>query len=188
MSKAEAGLALISGILAIIHPTQYDMARKVKDNILKTSRCTRTLNRWGTVLTAITIISNRWTPAHRDNASRVQWYDLLTSLGTYGTASLHIRLLGIRIPNSPGTLSAFSGMAFSHTVDEIEQARVSLALYSRENVRAGADVEPAPWMSQKYYESLVGPNRHELRCRRKEVTKAEMDDLVNCLQTSQLGM
>lgn len=108
-------------------------------------------------MTALSIICNRETPYHRDTQSRMQWYDLLTSVGPYTIAPLYLSPFRFRINNPPGSMSAFSGMAMRHGVRKCARARISLAWYMRESVRAGEFVEPAGWMSQTVYRELIGP-------------------------------
>lgn len=164
MRLARDALALMDGILAIIHPAQYDMARKIKQRTTKSSaECAPVLRQWSSVFTAATIISNRESPFHRDSGSAFQWYDMLTSVGKYLEAPLFLRPIGLRIHNPPGTVCAFSGMALSHSVKEIDWARVSMALYIRENMRDFVGCNPAGWMTQSFYETLIGPERGSLR-------------------------
>lgn len=177
----------MSGILAIIHPAQYDMAYKIKMRLMESSDCENTLRKWGTVYTAATVIANRRTPYHRDNGSRVEWYDMLTSYGPYDKAPFHLEPLGLRINNPPGTICAFSGRAIRHGVRKIEQPRISLALYLRDNVRDGADVDSAGWMTQQSFEPLVGPKRGSLRPCKHQVSSEVMAELVKGLRDAKIS-
>lgn len=182
MHLARDAFALMSGILAIIHPNQYDMARLVKDHLLKTStKCAPALKQWSSVYTAVTMIANRQSPAHRDTGSRTEWYDMLTSVGKFEEAPLSLGPIGILISNPPGTVSAFSGMAFSHSVQEIDHPRLSIALYLRENMQDFAGCDPAGWMTQMHYEQLIGPKRGCLRAMPFHVTEDEIRKLVDSL-------
>ena len=143
-------------MLYIIHPAQYEMAWKVKQELLFNGSCAETLAVWPSVFTAMSVISNRETPYHRDSQSRMCWYDMLTSVGPYKDAPLYLSPLGIRIHNPPGTICAFSGMALRHGVRYTPDPRISFAMYLRENVRAGVHVLPAKWMTQSVYRRITG--------------------------------
>lgn len=108
-------------------------------------------------MTALSIICNRETPYHRDTQSRMQWYDILTSVGPYDIAPLYLSPLRFRANNPPGSICAFSGMGLRHGVRKCSSSRISLAWYMRESVRTGESVEPAGWMSQAVYKDLIGP-------------------------------
>ena len=132
------------------------MAWRAKKTMAHNNCCKDTLDMWPSVFTAMSIISNRETPFHRDSQSRMCWYDILTSVGPYNDAPVYLSPFGIRISNTPGTICAFSGMALRHAVRYTAQPRISIASYLRENVRAGAHVQPAGWMSQSVYRNITG--------------------------------
>lgn len=118
--------------------------------------CSETISRWPSVQTAISIISNRETPFHRDEKSRMQWYDMLTSIGTYSKAPLYLSPLNMRFDNLPGSVCAFSGMALRHGVRRCTGSRISIASYLRDDVREGEKVIAADWMTQKEYLPYIG--------------------------------
>ena len=155
--------ALLTGILAVINPRQYAMAKKIKDRAIRDGHCTSPLQQWASVYTAATILANRSTRYHRDLGSRYEWYDILTSFGPYVQAPLYLAPIGLRINNYPGTVCAFSGMAFSHTVRSISSSRLAMALYMREDMREGFAVPPSPFMHQHDFERYIGPDHGRLR-------------------------
>ena len=156
-------LALLTGVLAVINPRQYNMAREIKRRTMSQGYCTPVLQQWASVYTAVTILANRSTRYHRDMGSRYEWYDLLTSFGPYVQAPLYLAPIGLRINNYPGTVCAFSGMAFSHTVRSISSSRLAMALYMREDMREGFAVPPSPFMHQDDFERYIGPDHGRLR-------------------------
>ena len=149
--------AVVSGILHIIHPSQYVMARAVQKGITGRGLCREAHRIWPTVFNAVTMISNRETPFHRDSKSSSSWYDVITSVGPYDKAPLYLSPLAIRTDNRPGTVCAFSGVAHRHAVRRIVYPRVCFAWYQREDVRRGAFVDSAGYMTQKHYNDCVGP-------------------------------
>lgn len=139
------------------------MAREIKRQAMNQGHCVSPLQGWASVYTAVTILANRATRYHRDLGSRFEWYDLLTSFGPYVKAPLYLGPIGLRVNNYPGTVCAFSGMAWSHAVRTIHSSRVSMAFYIREDMREGFGVPPAPFMTQADFEQYVGPHRGRLR-------------------------
>lgn len=150
--------SIVSGVLSIIHPDQYDMGRLTHDRIIHSNTSGTTVQEWPSVYSALSIISNRKTPYHRDCHSRMPWYDSLMSIGPYGIAPLYLEPFRFRVNNPAGSLCAFSGMAIRHGVRKCMKSRISFAWYMRENVREGQDVSPAGWMRQEVYSQYVGRN------------------------------
>ncbi|KAK7680020.1 hypothetical protein QCA50_016966 [Cerrena zonata] len=150
---AHKAFPIMSGITHIIHPEQYKMGRAIQESIKRRKCTSNTIRNWPSAQTALSIISNRETPFHRDGLSRMSWYDMLTSIGPYSKAPLYLSPLALRIDNRPGTICAFSGAAIRHRVRKCNLPRISFAWYMRENVREGECIEPAGWMTQNRYQS-----------------------------------
>ena len=132
------------------------MGLKVHASMTSRGRCADTIARWPSAQTAISIISNRATPFHRDEKGRMQWYDLLTSIGTYTKAPLYLSPLNMRFDNTPGSVCFFSGMAIRHGVRKCTGSRIAIATYLRDDVREGEGITPAEWMTQTEYLPYVG--------------------------------
>ena len=156
MDQALEAWSIVSGILFITHPHQYRMGHEIHESMIRRNRCGPTISRWPSIQTAISIISNRSTPFHRDEKSQMQWYDLLCSVGEYDKAPLYLSPINVRVDNLPGSVCAFSGMALRHGVRKCSGSRISFAWYLRDDVRRGEGVEPADWMTQRYYDSYIG--------------------------------
>ena len=156
--SARDAWALLSGILSIAHPTQYDMGLKIHASMKSRGLCRDALACWPSAQTAISVISNRATPFHRDEKGRMQWYDLLTSIGPYTKAPLYLSPLDIRFDNTPGSVCLFSGMAMRHGVRKCTGSRIAIASYLRDDVRAGEKIVPAEWMTQSEYNPYIGRN------------------------------
>ncbi|KAI0070516.1 hypothetical protein K474DRAFT_1631723 [Panus rudis PR-1116 ss-1] len=158
----EAG-AIISGILRIIHPEQYRMAYEMRSELLRQDHVASTLRRWPYIFSALSLISNRETPLHRDRSGRHEWYDILISVGNYARAEFQLSSLGFRTDNTPGTLLAFSGSAIRHGAGEADGDRACYALYMRAEMQSYTHVRPAGFPSQAIFEPLIGHMRGKLR-------------------------
>ncbi|KAK7677485.1 hypothetical protein QCA50_003723 [Cerrena zonata] len=162
VSVARDPFAVVSGILAITHPQQYEMAKEMKDSMITSGNCAEALGRWPTVFTAISVITNRESPFHRDLHESWKWFDFLLSFGPYKHAPLYLANLGIRVNNPPGTICIFGGRALWHGVRRVSP-RVTLALYMRKNIQKELGIQSASWMTQQEYSNYIGPQRHNLR-------------------------
>lgn len=132
--------AIIGGILSIIHPELYSVGvaslRSIAENprsITKGHRLTEVLRVWSAPFTAITAISNRDTPYHRDNGSAHAWFDILVPVGNYENGRLELPGLGMRFKYDPGTVVALAGRVLQHGAN-CPGDRACIAYHMRENV------------------------------------------------------
>lgn len=137
---------LLGAFLRVIHPELYQTSLEAMLNLRGLPDIDLALAPWGTVFNALSIIVNRQTPEHRDSQSRSQWYDLLTTFGTYREAFLQLPGLGLEVPYPSGTLVAFSGRMIRHAVPACEGDRVCLAYYMRDAVQERLGSRAADWM------------------------------------------
>ncbi|KIK72982.1 hypothetical protein PAXRUDRAFT_179546, partial [Paxillus rubicundulus Ve08.2h10] len=86
--------AVLSAAMAIMHPDLYSMGHEAVIRLYQDlamphsddpafAEMAEMLRLWLSVFTATSVMVNCSTPFHRDHNSRVQWYDLLASIGTY---------------------------------------------------------------------------------------------------------
>ena len=163
MKRCEDASSLVSGILNIIHPSQYAMGWHIHNQLITKQICSKDILAWPSMFSALSIISNRSTPFHRDDQGGVAWYDILTSIGQYVKAPLYLSPFAFRIDNCPGTLCAFSGMSLRHGVRKCKESRISFAWYMREKIRVGEGIPAAGWMRQGWYSEVVGSSAYGLR-------------------------
>jgi hypothetical protein len=151
LSEMSETSALISAILRVMHPALYQSGRQTMMRLGQYTTLHPALKLWPSVFNAVTVLSNRKTPYHRDNYSREQWYDILTTVGPYKEATLHFPGIGVRLAYKSGTVVGFSGKILRHGVEECEGERVCLAYYMRDTVHERMGVEAAQWMKQGCY-------------------------------------
>ncbi|KAG2103990.1 uncharacterized protein F5147DRAFT_775701 [Suillus discolor] len=120
-------LATLKGDVAlrVMHPTLYwsslgtalALGLWAADNQLdEMGECLRD---WASVFTALAVICNRRSPLHRDPISRSQWFDGMTSVGTYGMGRMKMPNIGIEIVYDSGVMLAVSGRIVRHGMDEV---------------------------------------------------------------------
>lgn len=163
-------LALIGGWLLLIHPELYMAGRQVFRNLAANPTLVQEgvavleiLRLWTTPFSAYNIISNRETPYHRDNHSRAEWFDVLTTVGMYAGARLVLANLNqLEFQYDSGTVIALCGKLLRHGVDEVRGDRLCIAQYMRDNVHARVGVPAPGWVSveelSQYLEQMYCDN------------------------------
>ena len=126
---------LIGGILSILHPELYslgiDALRKLwhsSEDSDNPQRLREILSIWYTPFSAVSVISNRTTPLHRDTYGRPEWLDILVALGKYEHGRISFPGLGFDYKYNSGTIVAFPGKIFQHGA-ECEGDRACIAFY-----------------------------------------------------------
>ena len=146
--------AILSAILAVIHPTLYDAGWQTTKRLRDTPEigADDILNRWASIFSGVSIICNRFTPPHRDTSSRWNWYDILTTLGSYRECNMKLPGLGLTLEYGPGAVVGISGKILEHAVPSFKGDRVCYAYFIRNNVHEWAKVPGSDWMHTKFYE------------------------------------
>jgi hypothetical protein len=97
-------MMLTGGILGITHPAEYQLGLRAADilshdpsSMKKSPNRQAVFEAWASPFSALSIISNRQTLAHRDTGGRFEWFDLLSTFGLYKDATLDLPGLGIRL-------------------------------------------------------------------------------------------
>jgi hypothetical protein len=146
--------AILSAILAVIHPELYDAGWETIKRLRSVPEIEsqNIFRRWASVFSGVSVISNRYTPPHRDGNSRQNWYDLLVTLGRYRNCSLELPGLGIVLEYGPGTVVGISGNIVEHAVPSFEGDRVCYSYFMRDNVHEWAMVPASRWMYANNYE------------------------------------
>lgn len=142
---------LINGILGVVHPHLYKAGMDVYREMQTLPEVAEASRHWGSVFTAIGIVSNRQSPLHRDTGTRAAWYDILTSVGGDAESVMEWPSLGLRLQYRSGTTVVFSGYTLTHSVPLSAEDRFCIAYYMKENVHARFGIEGAGWMKADHY-------------------------------------
>ena len=120
--------AVLSAILAVIHPSLYDAGWQAINQLKDTPETGSQdiLMRWASVSSGVSVISNCETVPHRDGMSRYNWYDMLATSGNYRSCNLELPGLGISLEYGPGTVVGISGKVLDHAVPCFEGDRVCM--------------------------------------------------------------
>ena len=146
---------LLSAIIRVIHPNLFDMGMQGMRLMGSDANLEDVVKLWYSIFNGAQVISNRETPVHRDNNSRSEWYDLLTTVGPYQEAILELPGVGLRFQYHSGTVVGLCGRVLSHGVSDADGERICLAYYMRENVQARLGTEFADWNRWDSYKNLA---------------------------------
>ena len=149
--------ALVGGILSIVHPELYTAGIKClkalndhADSIHKGEALPALLKLWSSPFTAITAISNRDTPHHRDNGSAHEWLDILVALGDYDNGQIEFPGLGMRFKYDPGTVVVFTGRVLRHGAN-CPGDRACIVHHMKERVVEELGITKPSWVNQSSY-------------------------------------
>ncbi|KIJ12178.1 hypothetical protein PAXINDRAFT_14951 [Paxillus involutus ATCC 200175] len=114
-------LSMLSAALAIMHLDLYVAGREsiiklYKEQGPQDPEMAALLECWPSVFLASSVIVNHETPFHRDHNSRVQWFDLLASIGCYPGSVFDMPTLGTACYYPPGSVIGISGNLVHHGV------------------------------------------------------------------------
>src|SRR5216684_3958216 len=156
--------AILSTILAVIHPQLYDAG-------WQTARCLRdtpkvdqdVLSRWASVFSSISVISNCSTPLHWDGSLQSNWYNMLVTLGRYQKCYLKLPGLRVSLEYRPGMVVRVLGKVLEHAVPSFEGGRVCHEFFMRDGIHGGVVIPVSDWMHAKYCKWYC--KWHRVQCR-----------------------
>jgi hypothetical protein len=159
LDEIKDSAALLSGILSVVHPELYKVGSEALvrlgqggDEVGIDPDRLAILPAWPTVFSGMSVISCRETPAHRDVQSRVQWYDILATLGRGTDAVMEFPGLNMRLQYHGGTVMAFGGRIVCHRVPRCQSERICIAMYMRDSVHHRLHLGAPSWMTVEHYE------------------------------------
>jgi hypothetical protein len=96
---------------------------------------------WISCYTALSLIANRFTKAHRDNGGSAAALDFLLAGGEYSGGRLLVETVGAELEYNPGTGVLLAGSLLTHEVPEWENGeRVCMSHYMKDKVHNRASV------------------------------------------------
>lgn len=126
---------VLSAILAVVHPEQFELTLKSLEALCKDESFADIAEQWAFAFNAVSVISNRETPEHRDRGSGGHGiFDLLLSIGGCSRTVLELPGIGLRLIYDSGTIVLFSGHVHLHSVSASERERMAIACYARKAI------------------------------------------------------
>lgn len=140
--------AIMSAVLSVTQPALYALNRECLLRLSERPELRDHLSAWGFAFNAVTVVSNRLSPNHRDRKSgRPEYCDVLMSLGGDAETVLDLVTLGIRCRYSSGSAAVFSGNVILHGVSESVNDRVCIAGYTCPAVHCSVGVGATTWVT-----------------------------------------
>ena len=148
----EETMALLGGVLAVINPATFNAgitcvkAMSESDSIAKAEHFGDILETWTSPYTAISLMSNRDTPLHRDNGGGYSYMDMLLSVSEYTHGEFHAPGLGKTYWYVPGTVIGICGRVVRHGAAASGE-RLCIAQYLRSNVMRSLGIPNPEWVN-----------------------------------------
>jgi hypothetical protein len=153
MSSTVKPIRILNDLTALIHPDLHQAGMSALETLRTDPDTAALAKEWTSVFTGIAVVSNRRTKKHRDGKSKLNWYDVLVSLGTQDSAIFGMPELGLKMLYKPGTVVALSGSIFLHEVgDWGEGDRVCYAFFMRAKVLEQLGEDSLEWGNCGIYE------------------------------------
>lgn len=151
--------------MRIMHPQQYVAASDLTAALAGVPAVHSTMTGWGVgPFNAVSLIANRETPLHRDPKTTLRSYDMMTSVGSFVSAPMHLEGLGVEIMNAPGTVITLPGKTVRHAVERCEGEHVCFAYYARAALFERYHIRLPSWPEQSFYQHWVGTHSPFRRC------------------------
>jgi hypothetical protein len=148
--------AIMSAVLSVVQPDLYKLNRESLLRLSRREGLQELIAPWAFAFNAVSVISNRSSPAHRDRKSGSKEYsDVLVSLGGDTGTVLELYSLGIRCWYPPGSMAIFSRNSILHGVSESVEERICIAGYTRPPVHRSVGLGATDWVTLR---TLIGEN------------------------------
>lgn len=147
--------ALVSAVTRVAHPKLYEAGRDTLVAMQRHPDLVEVAREWSSVYNAVSVVSNRHCPIHRDVGTNAAWYDCLTTIGGDSDMEMHWPALGVSLAYRSGTSVLFSGYTIAHTVSKSESERVCFAHYMKDNVHETFGIADPGWMDLHTYRNVL---------------------------------
>ncbi|TFK59888.1 hypothetical protein BDN72DRAFT_780128 [Pluteus cervinus] len=151
-SKYHHILALLAGVLRIVHPEQFDLGyqalyklRVSPNDVKDIEYVSLILEAWALPFTGAAILVNRETHSHRDLDAPQQGFDLCATLGTYTLGEFRLPDLQTTLFYPPGTTVLLLARTLKHEVPHVDGERAAIVLFNKDSVLEGIKLDTAPW-------------------------------------------
>ena len=101
------------------------------------------LDAWCLLFSGCAIIANHETPCHQDVGSRHEWYDVICTMGSYGTTTARLPGLTAGFDYYAGTAIALCGWILAHKVDKHKDGdHICFVWFMRDNIEEYIGISP----------------------------------------------
>ena len=154
--SSQAVMAILNDVLELTHPELYQAGKEILARLREDELTNHKASLWSSVFTGISVMANRLTKPHIDRNGSHAWYDVLTTIGSYSNATLHLQELGLDLHYPSGTVVAFCANLLTHEVDSWgEGDRICYAMFMRKAVLRHFGKDAVGWMTQGFYSQKI---------------------------------
>ncbi|KAF9442059.1 hypothetical protein P691DRAFT_648776, partial [Macrolepiota fuliginosa MF-IS2] len=122
-------------VTSITHPELYQAGKQALGKLQQMKDTQEFAEKWTSIYSGLSVITNRETEEHRDRHGSYEWYDQLVSVGSYEAASFELPELGAKLDYKPGTVIQLCGNLLQHKVQAWGSGdRVCYAHFIRKDV------------------------------------------------------
>ncbi|KAG1797831.1 uncharacterized protein HD556DRAFT_1440791 [Suillus plorans] len=131
---------LASVALRVMHPQLYWASLRTHVELGRWSAqqglhdMHRLLKHWASVYTGAAVMCNRDFPCHQDPKCLPKAFDILTCIGSYQHAIMHLTNLGINLAYNPGVMVSYSGRLVRHGIRVNEGDQIVWAWFMRDSM------------------------------------------------------
>ena len=139
-------------LLAAIHPELYAARWWVMQTLREDDEVLdlhEVLEHWHSIFMAITLITNRESPLHRDPKTNISWYDLTLTIGKYDEVILELSTFGVRLLYNSGSICFISRKLIHHSISSTNGRRICYVYYMRESMHKFYSLSLARWVKYK---------------------------------------
>jgi hypothetical protein len=148
----------INALLSVIDPDLLQAGISAITQLKHIHQDTPILSLWNSAFSAIGVIVNRKTLAHRDQGGWPACLDMLVAAGNYQDARLVLDDIGASLVYKPGALVALCGKVLRHSVHNWSGGeRICYAHYMRNNVHNRLQVKQNTWRQLGDYKLWMSP-------------------------------
>jgi hypothetical protein len=124
------------------------------NSIYKGEYLSMVLQMWSSPFTAITTISNRDTPYHRDNGSAHEWLDILVAIREYENGRIEFLGLRMGLKYDLGMVVAFMGWVLWHGAN-CPGDHACIVYHMKENIVERLGIRKPSWVNQVVYSTSL---------------------------------
>ena len=148
LEKVYAPNAIISAILAIIHPQQFRYGMALNDQLADQEPFKEVMAKWSSCFTGMQVINNRIIGPHRDTGGPYSSLDVIATVGDFKGGHIHLTNSPYDFRQSPGSVLALASRVFEHEVMPYEGNRISFAWFVKDALYQWAHIPEIPWAQE----------------------------------------
>ncbi|TFK59876.1 hypothetical protein BDN72DRAFT_780138, partial [Pluteus cervinus] len=144
-------LAVLCGVIQIIHPEQYSRGLETLLGLISNPQLLSNpeyiiplLNEWCLPFTGIAILVNRQSEVHRDRDAPLMGFDICTTMGFYLAGWFNLPDLKTSLAYPPGAAVFLLAKTFNHEVPHVDGERAAIILFNKDPIQEALRLPSIP--------------------------------------------